>query len=121
MIEKYKLIFTTVIGIIILSMVIVTEIQIKNEKLVNIKTAFIVIALLGFIMCCIGKAVQINGWMNPIVIICILLGIIALLLIGVFLTGRLNINNKMAFRILYWIIIIKWALTTIHHMINFMK
>lgn len=79
--EKFKLIFSTVMGIIVLSIVIATEIKIRNQKIINLKTVFIVIALLGFIMCCMGKAVQEKGWANPIVIICILLGIVTLLLI----------------------------------------
>lgn len=119
--EKLKLIFSTVIGIIVLSMVIATEIKIKNQKSVNLKTIFIVIALLGFTMCCIGKAVQANGWANPTVIICIVLGVVALLLIALFLANRLNIDDKMAFRLLYSIIILKCGLTTAHHIMNLIK
>lgn len=119
--EKFKFIFSTVMGIIVLLIVIATEIKLRNEKIINVKNVFIVIALLGFIMCCMGKAVQANGWANPIVIICILLGIVTLLLVVLFLTGRLNINDKTAFRLLYSIIILKWGLTTVHHIIKIVQ
>lgn len=119
--EKFKFIFSTVMGIIVLLIVIATEIKLRNEKIINVKTVFIVIALLGFIMCCMGKAVQVNGWANPIVIICILLGIVTLLLVVLFLAGRLNIDDKTAFRLLYSIIILKWGLTTVHHIIKIVQ
>lgn len=119
--EKFRLIFSIVIGIIVLSIVVATEIKMKNDKVVNLRTIFIVVAVLGFCMCCIGKAVQVNGWANPIVIVCILLGIIALLVIILFLAGKFSVGDKVAFRILYSIIIVKWGLTTVHHIINLIK
>lgn len=119
--EKFRLIFSIVIGIIVLAIVVTAEIKIRNEKVVNLRTVFIVVAILGFLMCCIGKAVQVNGWTNPIVITCILLGIIALLVIVLFFTRRLNVGDKVLFRILYSIIIVKWGLTTIHHIMNLIK
>lgn len=118
--EKFKLILSTIIGIIILVVIITTEVKIKNQKLVDLKAVFMIIAALGFIMCCIGKAVQVNGWTNPIVIVCVFLGAAALLLIILFLTGRIKLDSRIAFRTLYSVVLLKWMLTTIHHIMNLM-
>lgn len=116
--EKYKLIVGTFLGVILLGIIIFSEIKIRNHQSINLRNMFITVAVLGFVMCIIGKAVQANGWTNPFAVICILLGIVALLLIIAFFTGKLNIDSKVSFRILYSIVIAKWGLTTIHHIIN---
>lgn len=118
--EKFKLIIGLILGIILLAIIITTEGKIKNGQSVNLRKMFVIVALISFIMCCVGKAVQVNGWGNPLVVICVLLGIAALLLIIVFFAKK-NINEKAALRALYLIAVTKWGITTAHHIINLMK
>lgn len=119
--EKYKFIIGSFLGIMLAGIIIAAEIKIKNNQSVNLKKLFLITVLIGFAMCCIGKAVHVNGWTNPFVIICILLGIALLLLTIFFLTGRFKFDDLTSLRILYSLILIKWLLTTIHHITNFIK
>lgn len=119
--EKIKFIVSTFMGLMVLVIVIASEMKVKGQRGINYKNLFIIVGLLGIIMCCIGKAVQVNGWTNPFAIICSLLGVAALVFIITFLAGKVNIDKRTVFRILYSIILTKWGLTTIHHIINLSK
>lgn len=119
--EKYKFIVSLFLGVILIGIIIAEEIKIRNHSITNLRNTILIVAVIGIIMCCICKAVQVNGWGNPFAITCALLGVMLLLLIANLFIERVKIDDRVSFRILYSITILKWVLTNIHHIINIIK
>lgn len=119
-----RFILSNVLGVIIIVFYILAEKKASFPLVKDYKTAFITMAVSGFIMCTVYKAVQPGGWSSPFAIAGILLGILAFALILITLFRGTSAHGKdilsflnyaSALRILFIIIIIKWGITVIHH------
>lgn len=122
--ENSRFVLSNTLGVIIIVFYVLAEKKSSFILVKDYKTAFITIAVSGFIMCTVYKAVKPGGWSSPFAIAGILLGILAFVLILITLFRGLPapgkdilsfLNYASALHILFVIIIIKWGITVIHH------
>lgn len=122
--ENSRFILSNIVGVVTIIMYILAEKKSAFPLVKDNRTAFITIAVLGFIMCTVYKAVKPGGWGSPFAIAGIIMGALALILILAALLGGASgqgkgilsfLNYAAALRILFVIIIIKWGITLMHH------
>jgi hypothetical protein len=85
---------------------------------------FLTVAGVGFVMCCIGLPLASGqkafSWLNPFVLVATVLGVLAMILIVLVLTGRqvpLLSGERQATIAMAAIIFLKWATAVIHQVI----
>lgn len=92
--ENSRFILSNLLGVALIIFYILAEKKSSFILVKDYKTAFITIAILGFMMCTVYKAVQPGGWSSPFAIAGILLGIIAFILILITIFGDVSGQEK---------------------------
>lgn len=87
------------LGILAALMVVALLANIRLPLLASDRAAFIAVAVVGFTMCAlggIGRAQSTLGWTDPVTLVGIIIGSLALVLIAAVLTGRATFLEPVA-------------------------